>query len=658
MGGAYYVDISGFDSDGFSVASWDMVDNSTNFVTFYDVPSHVGGITGDIPGEVVIQATVNGITTKGQTVTNYPITTSAVVYSVTIPDNLSVFLGDSITVAPSVVPAGVFDITDIPWSGITPPAGSGLGKVDVTANNDGTITIQGVTLGMASIRAGEFDFENAVQVLEKTFSPVFKVPANGTVTLPFSVDALDVVSESFKVLVDWGDGSAPQLFDSTVDPAAPSHTYSNESEQNYTIHIWDKQDAGFDAWSFRTSSISTSNNMLVDVAHWGNETFVDVNDMFRNCGNLVGFSATDTPKFKGTVASMFRKATNFNHDITAWDVSLVTNMDSMFYTATAFNNGVAIFKDSPLAWGNKTGNVTSMINMFAGTPSNGTGFNQDISSWNVSKVENMSGMFAYTRFFNQNIGGWDVRSLIRTTAMFQWAGGFHNGVHGIVDLDTSEISYPRTQPITWTYDHDDNTSTPEISATSNIKYMDYMFMGVGTADKRHGFNQDISGWDTSAVETMEHMFTRANSFNQDLSNWDLSSVTNMKYMFYNNSSFSQDMTGWTNWDVASKGKGILCMFLYDTNSDGEVSGMQDTSKHPPNCWDRGITDRGCGIEHLESLTITGPTTVPISGEVTLLANNASHATWSIKKGGGSIDADTGAYTANYPIGTVTIQAEW
>ena len=45
------------------------------------------------------------------------------------------------------------------------------------------------------------------------------------------------------------------------------------------------------------------------------------------------------------------------------------------------------------------------------------------------------------------------------------------------------------------------------------------------------FNNDISGWDTSSITNMSHMFQGASAFNQPIENWDVSNVTNMSYMF-------------------------------------------------------------------------------------------------------------------------------
>lgn len=48
---------------------------------------------------------------------------------------------------------------------------------------------------------------------------------------------------------------------------------------------------------------------------------------------------------------------------------------------------------------------------------------------------------------------------------------------------------------------------------------------------RSSFNNDISGWDTSSITNMSHMFQGASAFNQPIENWDVSNVTNMSYMF-------------------------------------------------------------------------------------------------------------------------------
>ena len=69
---------------------------------------------------------------------------------------------------------------------------------------------------------------------------------------------------------------------------------------------------------------------------------------------------------------------NFNQDISSWDVSNVTRMGEMFRGATSFN--------------------------------------QDLSDWDVSRVTDMSYIFFNAESFNQDIGGWDVSNVVDSSS--------------------------------------------------------------------------------------------------------------------------------------------------------------------------------------------------------------------------------------------------
>jgi len=75
--------------------------------------------------------------------------------------------------------------------------------------------------------------------------------------------------------------------------------------------------------------------------------------------------------------------------------------------------------------------------------------------------------------------------------------------------------------------------------TCKITDLSYLFKGITTL-----FNQDISGWDTSNVTNMNHLFDTQVFFNQNISNWDTSKVTDMSFMFSNARVFNQPLKLW------------------------------------------------------------------------------------------------------------------
>lgn len=244
---------------------------------------------------------------------------------------------------------------------------------------------------------------------------------------------------------------------------------------------------------------------LTQVENWGNVSWTSMENSFLGCSNMQ-ITATDVPNLLGvsSMKAMFGSCDILNSptNIGTWNTSNVTNMQSLFSAAYAFNQNIG-------SW--NTTSVTDMTAMFASA----NAFNQNIGSWNTSNVTKMTSMFLFAYSFNQNIGTWNTSSVTDMTSMFDRAHSFNQDIGA------------------WN--------------TGNVTNMSKMFQGdnpLGPIGTTHPFNQDIGGWNTSNVTNMSFMFYKAINFNQNISNWNTSAVTNMSNMFTGAENFNQNIGSW------------------------------------------------------------------------------------------------------------------
>jgi surface protein len=211
--------------------------------------------------------------------------------------------------------------------------------------------------------------------------------------------------------------------------------------------------------------------------------------------------------------------------ISLWDVSLITDMSSLFSDLASFSymnesNPInlikiekennfnfnfikkicKIFNENINYW--DVSNVKTMNTMFLGCYK----FNQNLNLWNVSNVTNMYNTFANCKDFNGDLSNWDVSQVIYMNGMFSNCKNF-NG-----DLSNWDVS--------------------------RVTKMNCIFNDCKK------FNRDLNLWDVSRVTSMNGMFYACKKLNKNLNNWNISNVTDMSYMFENCIKFNKNISSW------------------------------------------------------------------------------------------------------------------
>jgi len=94
-------------------------------------------------------------------------------------------------------------------------------------------------------------------------------------------------------------------------------------------------------------------------------------------------------------SDMFNTAEAFDQDISGWNMEKVENTSGMFQNAKAFNKYIGDWS---------MGNVTNTSYMF----NNAIAFNQDIGNWIMRNVVDITNMIYGASALNQDINGWNL----------------------------------------------------------------------------------------------------------------------------------------------------------------------------------------------------------------------------------------------------------
>lgn len=458
----------------------------------------------------------------------------------------------------------------------------GTSNIVSTYNSEVTITVLTTSTSSLSVLP-TFDFNGNVKISLKQYVSSIATQVK-----------LPLIGGNYNFWVDWGDGQYNNVTNANYTTSS-LHNYSVAG--TYTIRI----SGDIAGWNFGDTGDKLK---ILTISSWGKLRLQGYGEYFKGCVNLSLSGLTDVLDLSTTTTllSMFASCvnittiprinewdtskvtsmgsmfyvTNFDGDISNWNVSKVVSFYDMFDGASKFNNGGSSGINNWLI--NTTSNV-DMTKMF-----NGAGkFNQPLDLWNVTKVTSMSQMFQYCTIFNQSLNNWErttigntstLANVINMSNMFFAATAFNNGyASGVANQLTWNTSACTSmsgtfQGATAFNSNLGNGTTPwdvsKVTAFTNmfanaIKFnngdnaadinnwsiniissinMGNMFNGASV------FNRNINNWDTSKVTTMYSMFQSALIFNQPIDSWNMSSVTNTTYMFYNAPLFNQSLSNW------------------------------------------------------------------------------------------------------------------
>ncbi len=226
---------------------------------------------------------------------------------------------------------------------------------------------------------------------------------------------------------------------------------------------------------------------------------------------------------------------NFNQDISSWDVSGVTDMSYMFYCAESFN--------------------------------------QNIQSWITSKVADMQHIFDNAKSFDHNIGNWQVGSVT------SFAGFDENGSSTWTAAKKPRFKLTRADLVEMIAKEKDVSyaNVSQITDMSNLMEQVATYLGesIDSCSVVQNFNQDISRWDVSGVTDMSRMFAGATTFDQDISSWVTGNVTDMHSMFAGATAFNQPINS-DSWDVSGV-TDMSGMFAGATTFDQDISSWSTSS---------------------------------------------------------------------------------
>lgn len=324
--------------------------------------------------------------------------------------------------------------------------------------------------------------------------------------------------------------------------------------------------------------------------------------MFRGCSDFCADISHWNVEGVTNMSRMFERATDFDCDLSGWDADSLVDASMMFADATSFDSPPFRVWERP--GGHPVHPLVSLRGTFAGA----TEFDQDLSEWDVSSVTDMSRMFARSGF-DHPLDAWRVDRLKNAAQMFMGAASFNSPLFAVDPQSTGRHPLRSVEQMFAFSNFDGDLSSWDLSnvtrfdglfqgarqytgrdeeglstvfrlrggSTAETKSMESMFSGAAM------FNADLSEWDVSDVTTTKRMFAGATQFNSPLFAVDGETrVADVSEMFKGARSFDQDLSNWNLVYVRD-----MSSFLEDATSFNSPVPQLDGVLHGPTTqWER------------------------------------------------------------------------
>ena len=246
----------------------------------------------------------------------------------------------------------------------------------------------------------------------------------------------------------------------------------------------------------------------------------------NSLNNIDGLESFDVSNVKKLSFTLSNTAIDTLSSIKKWNVSSVEDMSGLFFDDINIKSLEGIE-----GW--DISNVINMSEMFSGERNKQMQIESlnELRKWNTSKLENMSSMFACNTKLEtlEGLENWDTSNIKNMRRLFDYNLNLKDAL-AIKNWNTSNVTNLECM-----FQHTYKLEKIDVSNwnTSNVIYMNHLF-GAGYISLISNLKEikGIENWDTSNVISMESMFVhQVNLEELNLSGWDTSNVKNMKYMF-------------------------------------------------------------------------------------------------------------------------------